>query len=117
MARQRRFVDRERGVERDLPLQTGLRVLVQELYARRARIEHEDCIGLGGPRLGEFGREVELIRPFGELLAEHLSLEGGRHTREHILAGGVIRADQEGALHALLVHVKAHGLRRLVVLP
>ncbi len=46
-----------------------------------------------------------------------LALEGQFQARQHVLAGGVVGTDQKDALDALLVHVEAHRLRRLVVLP
>ena len=118
-ASQRRIqlVDGEGRVEWNLRLDAGLRILVEELHAGAARIEHEDRLGLGVLRLGEFGGEVELARPHRVFLADHLALEGALEARQHVLAGGVVRADQEHRLDALLVHVEAHRLRRLVVLP
>src|SRR5262249_17367517 len=62
-ARQRQLVDGERGVERDLALQAGLRVLGDELYAGAAGIEGEDRVRLGGARLRQFGGEIELVGP------------------------------------------------------
>src|SRR5438034_217178 len=54
LQRQRQFVDRESGIERDLLLDAGLRILVEELHAGSARIEHEDRLRLRVARLAEF---------------------------------------------------------------
>ncbi len=73
--------------------------------------------GLAARDLGELGREVELVGPLGEVLADDLALEGALHAREHVLAGGVVAGHQVEALHALALQVFAHRHRRLVVLP
>src|SRR5919108_593273 len=59
LQRQRNRVDGERGVERNLTLESRLRVLGEELHAGRARIEHEDGIRPSGTRFRQFGGEVE----------------------------------------------------------
>ena len=53
----------------------------------------------------------------GEILADDLAPVGRRNAAQHVLAGGIVRPDQVQGLDALLVHVVAHRLRRLVVLP
>ena len=95
--RQRQLVDGEHLVERDLPLEAGLRVLGDELHAGAAGIEHENHIRLGRARLGQFGREVELVRPAGVFLADDLALVGELQPGQHVLAGGVVGTDQEDA--------------------
>ena len=114
---QRKLVDRERRIERDLPLEAGLRVLAQELHARLAGIEDKDGIRLFRLCFRELRGEIELIRPFGQFLPEDLAFERGRHATEHVLAGGIVRSDQKGRFHVFLIHVVAHRLWRLVVLP
>ena len=59
------------------------------------------------------------IKPAVDSKTFFITSNAGPHqiAGEHVLAGSVIRADQEDRLHALLVHVETHRLRRLVVLP
>ena len=66
LPRERKLIEGEGGVERNLALQAGLRVLRDELHAGAARIEHEDRVGLGRARLRQLGREVELVGPRGQ---------------------------------------------------
>src|SRR5437870_3073830 len=100
--RQRQRIDREGGVERGLPLEARLRVLRDELDAWTAWIKCEDGVRPCRARLRQLGGEVELIRPARQLPADDLSFEGRGHALEHVLAGGVVGADQERGLHALL---------------
>jgi hypothetical protein len=117
LTRQAERVDHEGRVQRDFALQTGLGVLIEELHARSARIEGVDSFRIGGADLRELGREVELVRPLGIFLAEHLTLEGILHAAEVFLAGRIVRSDQVHVLDALLVHVLGDRARILVVGP
>ena len=115
--RQRQIVDGKGGVERDLALEAGLRILRDELHAGAARIEDEDRVGFCSAGFRQLGGEVELVGPARQFLADDLALEGGLHAVEHVLTGGIVRAHQERGLDALLVHVGADRGRRLVVVP
>jgi len=115
--RQRQRIDGEGGVKRNLPLEARLRVLGEELDAWATRIEREDRIRPCRARLRQLGGEVELIGPARQLAADDLSFERRRHALEHVLAGGVVRSDQECGLDPLLVHIEADSLRGLVVVP
>src|SRR6185503_6764859 len=96
--RQRQLVDGERGVERNLALHAGLGVLRYELDAGAAGIEREDRVGLRRTGLRQLGGEVELVRPGGQFAADDLTLEGRSNAFKHVLAGRIVRADQERGL-------------------
>src|SRR5262245_58254981 len=115
--RQRQRIDGEGSVERNLALEARLRVLGHELDAGAAGIKCEDGVRLCRTRLRQLGGEIELIRPARQLAADDFSFERRGHALEHVLAGGVVRADEECGLDPLLVHIEAHRLWGLVVVP
>jgi hypothetical protein len=63
------------------------------------------------------GGEIELAGPGGVFFADHLPLEIGLDARGDVLAGGVVRINQEQRLDALLIEIFAGRLRGLVALP
>src|SRR3546814_16949529 len=65
----------------------------------------------------DLGREVELVRPLGHVLADDFALEGGLDAGGHVLAGGIVRRHDVELLHALLVQQHAEAHRVLVILP
>src|SRR5579859_6088186 len=75
LTRQGYLVDCKCGVERDLIFEAGLQILNKELSAGRARIEGKNRIRLGASCFCELDREVELVRPFCELLPDNRAFE------------------------------------------
>src|SRR5262245_54700460 len=69
LQRQREFVDSECSVERNLTLETGLRVLTQELHPRLAGIKNKDRVGFFSFRFGELGGKVEMIWQIGQFMS------------------------------------------------
>ena len=114
--RQRDLVDRVHGVERDLAAQAGLRVLLEELDAHAARIEDEHRLRVGRAELADLGLIV-LLPELGVDLAHDLVLEVALEPRDHVLAGRVVRRHRVDVGDVLVLHVLAHRLGRLVVLP
>lgn len=86
-----------------------------ELNARAAGVESVQCVGLRRPGFRQFGREIELIRPAGHLLADEFALIGLAQALQHIAAGRVIRPHHKDLLDPLLIEVEAERLRRLIV--
>ena len=114
LGRQGALVDREGGEERDRA-QARLTVLAHQVDAHAAGHEREHRVGLGGRDLGELTREVELAER-GEHLVHHLALVGMLEAGERVLAGLVVRREQDQALVALVLGVLAQHLVDLIVL-
>ena len=114
--RDRELVHRVHRVERELAAQAGLGILLEELDAHAARIEHEHRFRILRAQLGDFGLVVGLAEARVDLVHD-AALEVALEAGEHVLAGGVVRRHQVDVLDALVLHVLAHRFRRLVVLP
>ena len=112
--KRQRVCDRIFGVERDLVLQTRLRVLLDEGDAAGADQEGEHRVGLFGANAGDFGREVELGQRRVDR-ADGLALEVAHGGTDVLVAGLIVRADEERALDALVAHVFADRRRPVVV--
>ena len=93
--RQGERVDGEGTVDRNLPEQSGLRILLNELHTGLTGVEDPNGVGLDGAHLGKLGRKIDLSRPARIFLPDHLALERFLDAGGHVLARGVVRRQHE----------------------
>ena len=95
--------------------EAGLAVLLHQIDAHAARHEGEDRVGLRGSDLRQLGGEIDLPERREDLI-DHLALIGALEPGERVLAGLIVRRQQEQRLVALVLRVFAEHLVHLVVL-
>ena len=109
------LVHGEGGEEDHLVGQAGLAELLDQVHAHAARHEGEDRVRLLRRELGEFGREVELAERNIDLV-DDLALEVALEAGDRVLAGLIVRHEQNDALEIAVLRHLAENLVVLVVL-
>ena len=115
LRRQRRLVDRERRQERDFVGKAGLPVLLDEVHAHAAGNEAEHRVRFGRRDPRQLGRIIKLAERHVDLV-EHLAGEFVFEAGGGVLAGLIVRHDDNHLLHAGVLRVLAEHLVDLIVL-